>query len=132
MLQFKQILFNQTRSLRICFQFLVNVLISEIEISPVLNDTEEIVKLKKQEISSRLTISGILIAASLRTNRFEIKTAETTYTGDIAGEFFETAENITLNLKYIAEIQEVTERSKIADELTKPKYLLLSLQPIVS
>ena len=104
----------------------------ETEILPVLSDAEEIVRLKKQEISSRLTISGILIAASLRTNSFEIKTAEKTYTGDIAGAFFETAENITLNLKYTAEIQEVPERSETTDELTKPKYLLLSLQPIVS
>ena len=88
----------------------------------------EILEKFQEETPSRLTINGILIAASLRTNRFEIKTEKKTYTGDIADEFFETAENITLNLKYTAEIQEVTERSETTNELTTPKYLLLSLK----
>ncbi|MDE0425703.1 MAG: hypothetical protein OXN25_12635 [Candidatus Poribacteria bacterium] len=87
----------------------------------------EILEKFQEEAPSRLIITGTLIAASLRTNRFEIKTVEKTYTGDIADEVLETADNITLNLKYTAEIQEVTERSEATDELTKPKYLLLSL-----
>ena len=99
----------------------------ETEILPALSDAEEMAKSRRQEILSQLTITGILIAASLRTNRFEIKAAEKTYTGDIADQVFETVESITLNLKYTAEIQEVTERSEATDELTKPKYLLLSL-----
>ena len=82
----------------------------------------------QEEAPSRLIITGILIGASLRTNRFEIKTTEKTYTGDIADEVFETVENITLNREYTAEIQEVTERSEATNELTKPKYLLLSLR----
>ncbi len=73
-------------------------------------------------------MGSTIIAANLRTNRFEIKTEEKNYTGDIADEVFETVDNITLNLKYAAEIQEVTERSEATDELTKPKYLLLSLK----
>ena len=88
----------------------------------------EILEKFQEEAPSRLIITGILIGASLRTNRFEIKTTEKTYTGDIADEVFETVENITLNREYTAEIQEVTERSETTDELTKPKYLLLSLR----
>ena len=92
-----------------------------------MQEVIEILEKFQEEAPSRFTITGTLIAASLRTNRFEIKTEEKTYTGDIAEEVFETVENITLNLKYTAEIQEVTERSEATDELTKPKYLLLSL-----
>ena len=88
----------------------------------------EILEKFQEEAPSRLTITGILIGASLRTNRFEIKTTEKTYTGDITDEVFETVENVTLNRQYTAEIQEVTERSEATDELTKPKYLLLSLR----
>jgi hypothetical protein len=88
----------------------------------------EILEKFQEEAPSRLTITGILIGASLRTNRFEIKTTEKTYTGDIADAVFETVENVTLNRQYTAEIQEVTERSEATDELTKPKYLLLSLR----
>ena len=94
-----------------------------------MQEVIEILEKFQEEAPSRLTITGTLIAASLRTNRFEIKTPERTYTGDIAEEVFETVENITLNLKYTAEMQEVTERSEATDELTKPKYILLSLSP---
>ena len=91
---------------------------------------EEVIDILEQfqeEDPSRITITGILIAANLRTNRFEIKTDNKNYTGDIAEEFFENVDNITLNLEYTAEIQEITERSEATGELTKPKYLLLSL-----
>lgn len=92
-----------------------------------MQEVIEILEKFQEEAPSRLIITGTLIAASLRTNRFEIKTVEKTYTGDIADEVLETVDNITLNLRYTAEIQEVTERSEATDELTKPKYLLLSL-----
>jgi hypothetical protein len=36
--------------------------------------------------------------------------------------------NATLGQEYTAEIQEIIERSEATDELTKPKYLLLSLR----
>ena len=93
-----------------------------------MQEVIEILEKFQEEAPSRLTITGILIGASLRTNRFEIKTTEKTYTGDIADAVFETVENVTLNRQYTAEIQEVTERSEATDELTKPKYLLLSLR----
>ena len=92
-----------------------------------MHEVIEFLEKYQEEAPSRLTITGTLIAASLRTNRFEIKTDEKNYTGDIADEVFATIENITLNLKYTAEIQEVTERSEVTDELTNPKYILLSL-----
>lgn len=92
-----------------------------------MQEVIEILEKFREEAPSTTTITGILIGASLRTNRFEIKTTEKTYTGDIADEVFETVENVTLNRQYTAEIQEITERSEATDELTKPKYLLLSL-----
>ncbi len=92
-----------------------------------MQEVIEILEKFQEEAPSKFTIIGILIGASLRTNRFEIKTAEKNYTGDIAAEVFETVENVTLNRQYTAEIQEVTERNEATDELTKPKYLLLSL-----
>lgn len=94
-----------------------------------MEEVIEILEKFQEEAPSKLIITGTLIAASLRTNRFEIKTEEKTYTGDIADEVLETVDNITLNLKYTAEIQEITERSEATDELTKPKYILLSLSP---
>ncbi len=93
-----------------------------------MQEVIEILEQFQEEAPSRFTITGILIAAHLRTNRFEIKTSEKTYTGDIADEVFETVENITLNLKYTAEIHEITERSEATNELTNPKYELLSLK----
>ena len=93
-----------------------------------MQEVIEILEKFQDEEPSKHTIIGTLIGASLRTNRFEIKTTEKTYTGDIADEVFETVENVTLNRQYTTEIQEVTERSETTDELTKPKYLLLSLR----
>ncbi len=93
-----------------------------------MQEVIEILEKFQEETPTKFTITGILIAASLRTNRFEIKTTEKTYTGDIADEVFETVENVTLNQQYTAEIQEITERSEATDELTRPKYLLLSLR----
>ena len=96
--------------------------------SAQMQEAIEILERFQEEAPSRHTITGTLIGASLRSNRFEIKTVEKTYTGDIADEVFETVENVTLNREYTAEIQEVTERSEATNELTKPKYLLLSLR----
>lgn len=93
-----------------------------------MQEVIEILEKFQEEAPSKFTITGTLIAASLRLNRFEIKTTEKTYTGDIADEVFETVENVTLNREYTAEIQEVSERNEATDELTKPKYLLLSLR----
>ena len=87
----------------------------------------EILEKSHEENLSTLTITGTLIGAFLRPKTFEIKTQKKTYKGHIADEAFETVRNATLNQEYTAEIQEATQRSEATDELTKPKYLLLSL-----
>lgn len=92
-----------------------------------MQEVIDILEQFQEEDPSRITITGILIAANLRTNSFEIKTDKKNYTGDIAEELFESVDSIILNFRYTAEIQEITKRSEATGELTKPKYLLLSL-----
>ena len=92
-----------------------------------MQEAINILEKSHEENFSTFTITGTLIGAFLRPKTFEIKTCKKTYKGHIADEAFETVRNATLNQEYTAEIQEVTERSKATDELTKPKYLLLSL-----
>ena len=82
---------------------------------------------KRREEAPKFTITGTLTGAFLRSKRFEIETIEKTYTGDIADEAIETVKNATLSREYTATIQEITQRSEATDEITKPKYQLLSL-----
>ncbi|RKU36981.1 hypothetical protein C6496_11515 [Candidatus Poribacteria bacterium] len=92
-----------------------------------MQEAIKILEKSHEENLSTFTITGTLIGAFLRPKTFEIKTEKKIYKGHIADEAFEIVRNATLNQKYTAEIQEVTERSEATDELTKPKYLLLSL-----
>ena len=95
-----------------------------------MRETIKVLEKSHEENLSTFTTIGTLIGAVLRSKTFEIKTRKKTYKGHITDEAFETVRNATLNQEYTAEIQEVTERSKITDELTKPKYLLLSLKSL--
>ena len=79
------------------------------------------------ETPSTFSIFGTLIGISLKTKKFEIETSKELYTGGIADEAIEAVSNVTLSQQYTAKIQEIIERSEATDELTKPKYLLLSL-----
>lgn len=88
----------------------------------------EILQKFQEEVPSKFTITGTLTGAFLRSKRFEIETTEKPYTGDIADEALETVKNATLSREYTATIQEITQRSEATDEITKPKYLLLSLR----
>ena len=93
-----------------------------------IQEVIQILETYHDETPSWHTVTGILIGASLKTNRFEIKTKDKTYTGHLTEEAFDTVENVTLKREYIAEIEEVTERSETTKELTTPKYLLHSLR----
>ena len=97
--------------------------LSEIQ----MRETIEILQKFQEEVPSTFTITGTLTGAFLRSKRFEIETIEKTYTGDIADEALETVKNATLSREYTATIQEITQRSEATDEITKPKYQLLSL-----
>ena len=97
--------------------------LSEIQ----MRETIEILQKFQEEVPSTFTITGTLTGAFLRSKRFEIETTEKTYTGDIADEAIETVKNATLSREYTATIQEITQRSEATDEITKPKYQLLSL-----
>ena len=93
-----------------------------------MRETIEVLEKSYEENLSTFIIDGTLIGAVLRSKTFEIKAEKKTYKGHITSKAFETVRNATLNRQYTAEIQEVTERSEATDELTKPKYLLLSLR----
>ena len=95
---------------------------------PNMREVIEILEKFQDEVRSTFTITGTLTGAFLRSKRFEIETTEKPYTGDIADEALETVKNATLSREYTATIQEITQRSEATDELTKPKYLLLSLR----
>ena len=86
------------------------------------------VRQKRRAEAPKFTITGTLTGAFLRSKRFEIETTEKTYTGDIADEAIETVKNATLSREYTATIQEITQKSEVTDEITKPKYQLLSLR----
>ena len=94
-----------------------------------MQEAIKVLEKSHEENLSTFTTTGTLIGAVLRSKTFEIKTWKKTYKGHITDEAFETVRNATLNQEYTAEIQEITERSEATDELTKPKYLLLSLSP---
>ena len=98
--------------------------LSEIQIRDVI----EILQKFQEEVPSTFPITGTLTGAFLRSKRFEIETAEETYTGKIADEAFETVSKATLSQEYTATIQEITQRNEATNEITKPKYQLLSLR----
>jgi hypothetical protein len=93
-----------------------------------MREAIEILQRFQEEVPSTFTITGTLMGAFLRSKRFEIETTEKTYTGDIADEAIETVSNATLSREYTATIQEITQRNEATDEITKPKYQLLSLR----
>ena len=97
--------------------------LSEIQMREVI----EILQKFQEEGPSTFPITGTLTGAFLRSKRFEIETTEKTYTGDIADEAIETVRNATLSREYTATIQEITQRNEATNEITKPKYQLLSL-----
>lgn len=97
--------------------------LSEIQMREVI----EILQKFQEEVPSTFPITGTLTGAFLRSKRFEIETTEKTYTGDIADEAIETVRNATLSREYTATIQEITQRNEATNEITKPKYQLLSL-----
>ena len=95
---------------------------------PKMREVIEILQKFQEEASSTFTITGTLTGALLRSKRFEIETTEKPYTGDVADEALETVKNATLSREYTATIREISQRSEATDEITKPKYLLLSLK----
>ena len=97
--------------------------LSEIQMREVI----EILQKFQEAVPSTFPITGTLTGAFLRSKRFEIETTEKTYTGDIADEAIETVRNATLSREYTATIQEITQRNEATNEITKPKYQLLSL-----
>ena len=96
--------------------------------NPQMREAIEILQRFQEEVPSTFTITGTLMGAFLRSKRFEIETTEKTYTGDIADEAIEIVSNATLSREYTATIQEITQRNEATDEITKPKYQLLSLR----
>ena len=94
-----------------------------------MQEAIKVLEKSHEENLSTFTTTGTLIGAVLRSKIFEIKTEKKNYKGHITDEAFETVRNATLNQEYTAEIQEITERSETTSEITKTKYLLLSLSP---
>ena len=88
----------------------------------------EILERFQAEASSTFTITGTLIGALPTSKRFEIKTAEETFSGTIAEEAIESVSTATLSRIYTAELQEVHERSETTGEITKTGIQLLSLR----
>ena len=95
---------------------------------PKMREVIEILEKFQDEVPLTFTITGTLTGAFLSTKKFEIATTEKPYTGDIADEALETVKDATLSREYTATIQEITQRSEATNEITKPKYLLLSLK----
>ena len=95
---------------------------------PQMRETIEILERFQPEAQSTFTITGTLVGASLNTKRFEIQTSEKLYIGDIADQAIEAISMVRINGQYTARIQEITERRETTDEITKPKYQLLSLR----
>ena len=96
--------------------------------NPQMREAIEILQRFQEEVPSTFPITGTLTGAFLRSKRFEIETTEKTYTGDIADEAFEAVSKATLSREYTVTIQEITQRNEATDEITKPRYQLLSLR----
>ena len=92
-----------------------------------IRDAIEIIERVLPETPTRFSISGTLVGASLNTKRFELKTTDELYTGDVSDQAIEAISSARINGEYIARIEEIVERRETTDEFTKPKYLLLSL-----
>ena len=95
-----------------------------------MQEAIEILEKFQAEASSTFTINGTLIGAFLKSKRFEIETTEKNYTGSITDEAIEAVSTATLSRDYTVEIQEITERHETTDEITKPKYQLISLRSL--
>ena len=95
---------------------------------PQMGEVIEILERFQAEASSTFTITGTLIGALPTSKRFEIKTAEETFSGTIAEEAIESVSTATLSRIYTAELQEVHERSETTGEITKTGIQLLSLR----
>ena len=93
-----------------------------------MQETIEILQRFQEETPSTFKITGTLTGAFLRSKRFEIETTEEIYTGKIADEAFEAVSKATLSREYTVTIQEITQRNEATDEITKPRYQLLSLR----
>lgn len=93
-----------------------------------MRETIEVLEKSHEETLSTFITDGTLIGAVLRSKTFEIKTAKKTYKGHITSKAFETVRNATLGREYTAEIQKIIEKSETTSEITKTKYLLLSLR----
>ena len=85
---------------------------------PQMQEAIEILQRFQEETPSTFTVIGTLIGAFLKSKRFEIETTEIVYTGSIADEAIKVVSTATLSREYTATIQEIT----------KPKYQLLSLR----
>lgn len=95
---------------------------------PQMGDVIEILERFQAEASSTFNITGTLTGALPTSKRFEIKTAEDTFSGTIAEEAIESVSTATLSRTYTAELQEVHERSETTGEITKTGIQLLSLR----
>ena len=93
-----------------------------------MQETIEILQRFQEETPSTFKITGTLTGALLRSQKFEIETTEEIYTGKIADEAIEAVSKATLSQEYTVTIQETTQRNEATDEITKPKYQLLSLR----
>ena len=81
-----------------------------------------------EEEPSTHPIIGTLIGISFKTKRFDIETTEQIYSGTIAEEAIEEVKDVRMNQTYTAIIREVTKKSEMTDEITKPEYYLISLK----
>ena len=97
---------------------------------PQMREVIEILERFQSEASSTFTITGRLIGALPTSKRFEIQTAEETFSGTIAEEAIESVSTATLSRIYTAELQEVHERSETTGEITKTGIQLISLRSL--
>ncbi len=93
-----------------------------------MQEVIEILQRFQEEDPSTVTITGTLIGASLKSKRFEIDANGKVYSGSIADEAIEAISTARMSAEYTARIQEITERHETTDEITKPKYQLMSLR----
>ena len=95
---------------------------------PQMQEAIEILQRFQEETPSTFTVIGTLIGAFLKSKRFEIETTEIVCTESIADEAIKVVSTATLSREYTATIQEITKKREATDEITKPKYQLLSLR----
>ena len=95
---------------------------------PQMQGAIEILQRFQEEDPSTFTITGTLIGASLKSKRFEIDANNKVYSGSIADEAIEPISTARMSGEYTATIQEITEKHEATDEISKPKYQLLSLR----